>query len=206
MQSKVKSAWMCDGKKKSLVVFSLAFCVSAVVLLTCKSESQEKKAAVSAAADAEKEKAMKNPYPNDLGPDKIDVSKYPAELQEGYKLMTTKCSACHSAARPLHSQFVELKENEIAAMKKSNPEMFTDKLVWQVESGIWQRYVKRMMAKPGCNISSEEGKKIWKFMVEDSKRRKSGDQAKSWQQHRKKLLDDFRAKYPERYKELFVTK
>lgn len=192
-------------RKKSFVIFSLFFCVSALVLLTCKSESQEKKASPSA-ADAEKEKALKNPYPNDLGPDKIDVSKYPAELQEGYKLMVAKCSACHSASRPLHSQFVEMKEDEIAAMKKSNPEMFTDKLVWQVESGIWERYVKRMMAKPGCNISSQEGKKIWKFMVDDSKRRKTGEQAKAWQAQRKKLLDDFRAKYPARYKELFASK
>lgn len=192
-------------KNKSFVFFTLILGGGIFGLLTCKSETQEKKAAISA-ANAEKEKAMKNPYPNDFGPDKIDVSEYPVELQEGYKLMLAKCSVCHSPSRPLNSQFVELKEPEIAEQKKSNPEIFKDTLVWQVESGIWERYVKRMMAKPGCNISSQEGRKIWKFIVEDSKRRKTGAAAKNWQTQRKKLLDDFRAKYPARYKELFATK
>lgn len=161
----------------------------------------------SAAAAAEKEKAMKNPYPNDLGPDKVaDISKYTPEQQEGYKLMLDKCAKCHAPSRPLNSQFVDLKAAEIEAAKKSNPEMFKDKLVWQVEDGIWQRYIKRMMAKPGCNISNEEGKKIWKFIVEDSKRRKTGAAAAAWAAHRKKLMADFKEKYPARHKELFETK
>ena len=154
-------------------------------------------------AAAEKEKAMKNPYPNDLGPDKIDVSKYSPELQEGYKLLQDKCAKCHTPSRPLNSQFVDVKAEEMAALKASNPEIFKDKLVWQVETGIWQRYIKRMMAKPGCNIADAEGKKIFKFVVEDSKRRKTGAQAASWSAHRKKLLADFKAKYPDKYKELF---
>ena len=163
---------------------------------------QEQKS-VESSADAEKEKAMKNPYPNDFGPDKIDVSKYPAELQAGYKLTLEKCSKCHTASRVLNSQFVEIKEDEIAKLKTSQAEIFKDKLLWQVESGIWQRYVKRMMAKPGCNISSEEGKKIWKFVVEDSKQRKTGSASKNCRYHRTKLLADFKLKHPERHKELF---
>ncbi len=156
-----------------------------------------------AAADAEKEKALKNPYPNDLGPATVDVSKYSAEAQAGYKIMLDKCAKCHTPSRPLNSQFVDLKADEIAAAKASNPEMFKDKLVWQVEDGIWQRYVKRMMAKPGCNISTDQGKKIWKFIVEDSKKRKTGANAAAWATHRRKLLADFKAKYPDKYKELF---
>ena len=101
-----------------------------------------------AAAQAEKEKAMKNPYPNDLGPDKIDASRYAPEQQEGYKLLLDRCSRCHTPSRPLNSQFVDVKPEEIAELKKSSPEIFKDKLVWQVETGIWQRYIKRMMAKP----------------------------------------------------------
>lgn len=157
-------------------------------------------------AEAEKEKAMKNPYPNDLGSDKIDVTSYSAELQQGYKLMQDKCAKCHTPSRPLNSQFVDLKPEEIAAAKKSNPEMFKDKLVWQVESGIWQRYIKRMMAKPGCNISTEEGKKIWKFIVEDSRKRKTGANASKWAADRKKLIASFKEKHAERYKELFESK
>ncbi|MBI2915395.1 MAG: hypothetical protein HYY07_00890, partial [Elusimicrobia bacterium] len=133
----------------------------------------------------------------------IDVSKYSAELQAGYKLMLDKCAKCHTPSRPLNSQFLDLKPEEIAAAKKTNPEIFKDKQVWQAESGIWQRYIKRMMAKPGCNISTEEGKKIWKFIVEDSKRRKTGAAAASWSAQRKKFLADFKTKYPERHKELF---
>ncbi|MBI2119384.1 MAG: hypothetical protein HYT97_07135 [Elusimicrobia bacterium] len=163
--------------------------------------SADKEAASS--AEAEKEKALKNPYPNDLGPDKIDISKYSAELQEGYKLMLDKCAKCHAPSRPLNSQFLDLKPEELQAVKSSNPEIFKDKLVWQVETGIWQRYIKRMMAKPGCNISAQEGKKIWKFIVEDSKKRKTGAQAKVWAEHRKKLLAEFKTKYPDRFKELF---
>lgn len=166
---------------------------------------QEKKEMTSSAAsaDAEKEKAMKNPYPNDFGPDKVDVSKYPSNLQIGYKLMLEKCSKCHTASRVLNSQFVELKEDEISKLRMSQPKIFKDKLVWQVEPGIWQRYVKRMMAKPGCSISPEEGKKIWNFVVEDSKQRKMDLSQDIWNSHRKKLLADFKLKYPERYKELF---
>lgn len=156
-----------------------------------------------AAADAEKEKALKNPYPNDLGPGTVDVSGYSAESKEGYKIMVDRCARCHTPSRPLNSQFVEMKPEEIAAAKASNPEMFKDKLVWQIEDGIWQRYVKRMMAKPGCNIPPDQGKKIWKFMVEDSKKRKTGANAAAWATHRRKLLADFKAKYPEKYKELF---
>lgn len=163
--------------------------------------SQEKKS--SDTAQTEKEKALKHPYPNDLGPDKVDISKYPKDIQEGYKLMQAKCGTCHSPARVINSQFLELKEDEITAAKKNQPEMFKDKFVWQIESGIWQRYVRRMMAKPGCDISSDEGRKIWRFIAEDSKQRKTGTNAKSWEEHRKKLLKDFKEKYPERYKELF---
>lgn len=164
--------------------------------------SQEQKSA----AQAEKEKAIQNPYPNDLGLDKLDVSNYTPEQQEGYKLMREKCAQCHTPSRPLNSQFLDVKPEELQALKKSNPEIFKDKLVWQAETGIWQRYIKRMMAKPGCNMSVDEGKKIWRFVVEDSKRRKTGAMATVWSAHRKKLIADFKEKYPARYKELFETK
>ncbi len=183
-----------------------AFILAAGIIFFTQSAVWSEEKPAQSAADAEKEKAMKNPYPNDLGPEKIDVSKYTPEAQAGYKLLLDKCSRCHAPSRPLNSQFVDLKAPEIEALKKSNPEMLKDKTIWQIEDGIWQRYVKRMMAKPGCNISSEEGKKIWKFVVEDSKKRKTGAAAAKWSEHRKKLMADFKAKYPDRYKELFETK
>ena len=155
------------------------------------------------AAAAEKEKASKNPYPNDSGPATIsDLASYSAEEQAGYKLMTVKCAACHTPSRPLNSQFVDLKAPEIAQLKASKPELFQNKEIWQIEEGIWQRYVKRMMAKPGCNINTEDGKKIFKFLVAYSKKAKVTNSA-AWKGHRGKLVSDFKQQHPDKYKEIF---
>jgi hypothetical protein len=166
--------------------------------------------------EAEKAKALKNPYANDFGPASVDVSSYPQEMQQTYKeLFLVRCQRCHQASRPLNSQFVEPsgpKEQHpaiIAKWKAEHPEMFQDKLVWQIEGksaagpGIWERYVKKMMSKPGCNITPPEGKKIWQFLCYDSEKRKTGANAANWAEHRRKLLADFKAKYPDRYRELY---
>jgi hypothetical protein len=168
--------------------------------------------------EAEKAKALAQPYANDFGPTTIDVSGYPAEMQDTYKnLLSVKCARCHQPSRPLNSQFVEPSgdkaghQAKIAQWKASNPEMFKDKLVWQIEGykagqpGVWERYVKKMMSKPGCNISQPEGKKIWQFLTYDSEKRKTGANAAKWAEHRRKLLADFKAKNPARYKELYET-
>jgi hypothetical protein len=83
----------------------------------------------------------------DKGPAKIDVSKYPAEMQSRYKLFAKKCSSCHTIARPINSDFAL--EDE------------------------WERYIKRMMRKAGPSlINADEGKQIYEFLVYDSKTRK----------------------------------
>ena len=82
----------------------------------------------------------------DKGPAKIDVSKYPADMQAGYKLFATRCGKCHTIARAINSDFVL--EDE------------------------WERYVKRMMRKPGSGISASDGQKIYEFLAFDSKTRK----------------------------------
>ena len=84
--------------------------------------------------------------------------------------------------------------------------MFASKNVWQPEADIWQRYVKRMMSKPGCEITEAEGKAVYQFLRYDSNQRKVGKNKASWKAHREKLLADFKAKYPERYKELYEGK
>ena len=181
-------------------LFGLFFLVACVAIVPAQYSFADK------AADAERQKALANPYPNDFGPGTVDVSKYTPEQQEGYKLMQDRCAKCHTPSRPLNSQFLDLKPEEIAAVKAKNPEIFANKQIWQPESGIWQRYIKRMMAKPGCNISTEDGKKIWKFIVEYSKREKTGTNAVAWKSRREKLVADFKVKYPARYKELFEAK
>src|SRR5882762_8907395 len=85
--------------------------------------------------EAEKAKALANPYPNDAGPASIDVSSYPPELQDTYKnIFLVRCSRCHQPSRPLNSQFVEPSgpkdqhQAKISKWKTENPEMFKDKL------------------------------------------------------------------------------
>ncbi len=86
--------------------------------------------------------------PQDKGPDKIDVSSYPPEMQNAYKLFTTKCSKCHTIARPI------------------NTLMSRDE---------WERYVKRMMHKPNSGISDSQGKEIFEFLMYDQTHRKDKD-------------------------------
>jgi hypothetical protein len=82
----------------------------------------------------------------DKGPATIDVSKYPARMQEYYRLFSRKCSQCHRLSRPINSDYV-----------------LPDQ---------WSRYIKRMMYKPGSNISRSEAKNIYEFLVYDSSVRK----------------------------------
>jgi hypothetical protein len=83
--------------------------------------------------------------PQDKGPDKIDVSAYPAPMQSAYKLFSSKCSKCHTIARPLNTM-----------MKRDE----------------WERYVKRMMHKPNSGISDNQGKQIFDLLVFDQTERK----------------------------------
>lgn len=189
---------------KTILMGSLILGVSTSILRA------EEAAAGGGSYEAEKAKALANPYPNDFGPGTIDVSSYPPEMQATYKnLLSVKCARCHQSSRPLNSQFLEPygkkedKAKKLAEWKASNPEIFGDKKVWQPETNIWERYVKRMMAKPGCNIQPAEGKKIWEFLTYDSEKRKTGANAQKWAEHRRKLVADFKAAHPARYKELF---
>ena len=169
--------------------------------------------AADTAFEAERKKALASPYANDFGPEKLtdaQLAAYPAEHVKAYKeVLLVKCAKCHSAARPLNSQFFEVpgKKEEKAAnlvrLQGANKDMFKNPAVWQVENDIWQRYVKRMMAKPGCEISEPEGKAVYRFLVYDSEQRKSGKNAAVWKAHREKLLVDFKTKNPSRYKELY---
>jgi hypothetical protein len=199
-------------KRKSTLILMLAGVLTAGILQIARTEDTS---APSSSYEAEKAKALANPYANDLGPDKLSadvLASYPAEVKEGYELLQGHCSRCHSPARPLNSQFFEPsgkgpeKDAKIEALKASNPELFKDKNVYQAEGHVWERYVKRMMSKPGCGITPEQGKKIWGFLVYDSNQRKGGAKASAWVAHRKDLLAQFKAKNPKRYDELYSGK
>jgi mono/diheme cytochrome c family protein len=176
------------------------------------------------AAELEKEKALQNPYPNDYGPAALEESvlkSYPADKQAGYKLLLQRCAQCHQPSRPLNSRFVEpdagaitpanraAKERAVEAkMKSEHPGWFNKPGVWQIEPEIWSRYVKRMLNKPGCGkaaggqMTTEEAKKIYEFLVYDGQRRKLGANAEKWQAHREKLIEKLKNENPKRYEEL----
>ena len=82
----------------------------------------------------------------DKGSNKIDVSKYPADIQAKYKVFANLCSKCHTLARPINSEFVT--EDE------------------------WERYVKKMMRRGKGLIQPDDALQIYEFLVYDAKIRK----------------------------------
>ncbi len=80
------------------------------------------------------------------GPATINISKYPAGIQENYAVFSQKCSQCHKLSRPINSDYALPDE--------------------------WSRYIHRMMNKPGSGIGPGDGKKIYEFLVYDSNIRK----------------------------------
>ena len=143
-------------------------------------------------------------YPNDMGPAEIDVSAYPKEHQKAYRTFTFKCAACHTIARPINSQFLELTEEEMAKARKDDAEIFLDKNITMPDALIWNRYVKRMMSKAGCPVKKEDGRPIWEFLVYDSKVRKTGENGKEFRKMRANLLSDFKKNHPDGYSKLFA--
>lgn len=200
------------------------FGIVAVASLLCGTLAFAAEAGKKSAAELEKEKAMANPYSNDFGPDKLDeavLKDYPADKVKGYKALLTRCSQCHTAARPLNSRFVEpdagnvtpadrdAKEGAaLAKMKTEHADWFKDGSVWQIEASVWNRYVKRMLSKPGCGVEAggkmtkDEAKQIYEFLVYDGQRRKLGANAQMWKAHREKLIGTLKEKKPARYEEL----
>ena len=88
-------------------------------------------------------------FPYDLGPGTVNVSAYPREIKDGYKMFLAVCSSCHTSARPLNSPYTGRAD--------------------------WNRFVHRMhvkMENRGMELESEEARQIVDFLVYDSKVRK----------------------------------
>jgi hypothetical protein len=162
---------------------------------------------------SQKALALASPYPNDLGPASLPESvlkTYPPNVREGYKYMLHDCAECHTPSRPLNSRFVEpdggisdaKQQASLDQMKKDQPELFKNPAVWEVSVKVWNRYVKRMMMKPGAKIPVQQAKAIWEFLEYDGVHRKTGKNAAAWKAHREKLVKEFAAKYPKRYQTL----
>ncbi len=77
---------------------------------------------------------------------KIDVSSYPAEIQNGYRVFANKCSACHDLS---------------SSLKQSrSPE-------------AWAAEVHRMQAMASSHINDREADQIVKFLSYDETHRKA---------------------------------
>ena len=77
------------------------------------------------------------PDPRDSGPDKIDVSGYPAAQKQQYAVYAAKCSKCHPLARSVNARF---------------------------NSTDWKRYMKRMIRRPNAGISEDQAAQIYEFL------------------------------------------
>ena len=84
-------------------------------------------------------------FPADAGPNVIDVSGYPAEMQRKYKLFVNKCSLCHTLARPINSNF---------------------------RSAHWNGYVHKMMRKAGSGLTEADAREVINFLEFDTLQRK----------------------------------
>jgi len=73
----------------------------------------------------------------DDGPDRVDVSSYPAEQQARYPVFMQKCAKCHPAARAINSRF---------------------------DSSDWKRYMKKMIRRPNSGINEEQAADIYEFL------------------------------------------
>jgi len=75
----------------------------------------------------------------------VDISNYPKEAKEGYKIFSYKCVKCHSAAKPLNAPY---------------------------SGEAWKTTVYRMMRKEGSFLTQKEADKIYAFLVQYSSSRK----------------------------------
>jgi hypothetical protein len=82
----------------------------------------------------------------DKGPDKIDVSRYPADVKKNYKVFSEICAQCHSLARAVNCDFA-LEED-------------------------WERYIKRMMRRGRSLVTPDQAEAAYEFAIYDSKIRK----------------------------------
>jgi hypothetical protein len=71
--------------------------------------------------------------------DRIDVSKYPPQIQAAYRVFAVRCSRCHTLARPLNANI-------------DDPQH-------------WVRYVTRMRRNPTSGINPKDAEIILQFLL-----------------------------------------
>lgn len=87
--------------------------------------------------------------------DALDVSAYPEDMQEAYKVFAVRCSRCHTLARPLNARITDPQH--------------------------WVRYVARMRLNPASGINAKNGEVIIRFLQyythqrEEERREREGE-------------------------------
>ena len=71
--------------------------------------------------------------------DQLDVSQYPPDIQDAYKVFAVRCSRCHTLARPLNARIRDPQQ--------------------------WVRYVQRMRLNPASGINAKNGEIILRFLL-----------------------------------------
>jgi hypothetical protein len=84
--------------------------------------------------------------PQDKGPDKVDISSYPSNIQENYKVYERQCGKCHTLARSINT---------------SMPAVY------------WANYLGTAIKKPEYGITLAEADQIYQFLALDQVLRKS---------------------------------
>jgi len=84
--------------------------------------------------------------PQDKGPDKVDISAYPSNIQENYRVYERQCGKCHTLARSINT---------------SMPAVY------------WANYLGTAIKKPEYGITLAEADQIYQFLALDQVLRKS---------------------------------
>jgi hypothetical protein len=71
--------------------------------------------------------------------DSLDVSGYPQDIQDAYKVFAVRCSRCHTLARPLNARIHDAQH--------------------------WVRYVQRMRLNQSSGINAKNGEVILHFLL-----------------------------------------
>jgi hypothetical protein len=71
--------------------------------------------------------------------DRLDVSRYPQDIQQAYQVFAVRCSRCHTLARPLNARIHDAQH--------------------------WVRYVQRMRLNPSSGINAKDGDIVLRFLL-----------------------------------------
>lgn len=128
----------------------------------------------------EPESDLRPLFYSDLGPDKIDVSSYPAQQKYNYTVYSRVCSQCHGLARSINAP--------------------------AVSRAYWEFYLLTMRTRSGltpyADISWEEARTVMDFLVYDSKVRKTGKNESAFNELTEELKRRFKPLLEKRLQQL----